>query len=88
MVKDKLIDPAMQSSERMMAFVQVKKSLASDSARIWIHEHDSTLHQTDKDATEVVALEISQWLDNKIYGSVETSSLFAYTSVRDLYHLR
>ena len=61
-VKEKLIDVARQSSQSMMTFEQVKKSLESDSAKIWIHENDSTLSQTDKDPTEIVALEISRWV--------------------------
>ncbi|MFZ5905827.1 MAG: hypothetical protein ACOYVJ_00260 [Nitrospirota bacterium] len=63
LIKDKIIEVAKQSSQSLMTFEQVKKSIQYGSARIWISEKDSTLDQTSHRPEEILALNIPRWVN-------------------------
>ncbi len=63
MVKNKLIETAMKSSQNVMTLEQVKMSIEYESAKIWIHEDSSTLDQTSRDPEQIIALAIPRWVE-------------------------
>lgn len=62
-LKDKLIEVAMQSSQNVMTLEQIRRSLGYESAKIWICEDNSTLNQTSRDPEKIVALAIPRWVE-------------------------
>jgi hypothetical protein len=62
-LKNKLIEVAMQSSQNVMTLEQIKRSIEYGSAKIWICEDNSTLDQTSHDPEQIVALAIPRWVE-------------------------
>jgi hypothetical protein len=62
MIRGKLIDHAMKTSQNKLTLKQVNLSLDYESAKVWIHEDSSTIDQVGQDPAHIVALEIPRWV--------------------------
>ena len=61
-LKNQLIEAAMQSRQSVMTLERIERSLEYGSAKVWILENYSTLDKTSHDPKQIVALPIPRWV--------------------------